>query len=419
MKKDQGQIAIGLAFAFTAILALFGLVFNSSVITREKMKLQQTTDFAALVAADVQRRNLNKIRELNQEIEAAYLTTVPSLIPSYCSLFGLVSPTDKITTTAAAATITGSTPATCDQACDAIDNFTRDQYIKIYETFRTLKASEIFKIVMEANDRAFDRALDTFLTPQNLPFGLKRVLENRYGSSLTSSALKSEYNNGKLKESLEISDSNRDIPLFIPAHELRAFIYPDYFYADGVCAAVVVPYACCYLPSPSKPGFTMTNAKIVKDGDFTTSFLIQATYTPPATEVDKRFALHVQNPKARNASSRVLEDISGKKLPLFRTQTLTGTVAYAKPYGGTFPKVGVTLDPSSLNVFDLLNPTNILGLIAPGPVGDEFTGAKLIGLADTQEVGGIPPFKEATIERKDADGIVKEIVKVYVEDFLH
>ena len=74
MKRNSGQLAIGLAFSFATVLAMFLLVFQSSILTREKMKLQQTTDLAALVAGEVQRRNLNRIQELNEEIKKAYKT---------------------------------------------------------------------------------------------------------------------------------------------------------------------------------------------------------------------------------------------------------------------------------------------------------------------------------------------------------
>ena len=80
MRRETGQLALGLAAAFTMVLAIFGLVLRSGLVTREKMQLQQTSDFAALAAADVQRHYLNRIRELNRQIEQDFFETQKNLL---------------------------------------------------------------------------------------------------------------------------------------------------------------------------------------------------------------------------------------------------------------------------------------------------------------------------------------------------
>ena len=65
MSRERGQIAVGLAFAFTTVLAIFTFVFQSSLLTREKIKLQGTSDFAALVC----RRCSTTVLEYHSEEE--------------------------------------------------------------------------------------------------------------------------------------------------------------------------------------------------------------------------------------------------------------------------------------------------------------------------------------------------------------
>ena len=69
-KFNEGQLAVGLAFGFVCILAMFGLVFNASLNTRDKMKLQTTTDYATMIASNTQKLNLNEIRQQNKNIRS-------------------------------------------------------------------------------------------------------------------------------------------------------------------------------------------------------------------------------------------------------------------------------------------------------------------------------------------------------------
>ena len=91
-QKNKGQLALGLAFGFSMILVLFAFVFNTSMNVREKIKLQQTTDFASLVAANAQKEYLNIIREYNLLIEADWFVTLARQQINHCANPLLVSP---------------------------------------------------------------------------------------------------------------------------------------------------------------------------------------------------------------------------------------------------------------------------------------------------------------------------------------
>ena len=407
MKSPKGQLSIGLAFVFTAVLAFFGLVFNSSMITRDKMKLQQTTDFAALVAADVQRRNLNAIRKLNQDIEIAYQATIILLQPNYCLINGLAAPRISTESISSINGITGGAAGTCDQACDDYDSWVRKKIIQaVYDFPRNQLASHAIKIVTEANQKANEKVLETFLTPKNIPFSFRKSLEEKWGNQLSLSTMLSAYSNGQFEDQFTIVESYKEYPLFLPKEEPRMFLALDHNYFEGACPNPITGlHPCCLYGGVSFiPKIYPTVAKIVRDGDYTTSYLAAAEYSPVKTQVDKTFALYLQNPdpNMRASSKTPVEDLRGKKIKLFGNKTAIAAMAFAKPYGGTFPVGG-----------NILNPLDF------GDIGKEFEGSKLIGIADKDAVGGIPPFRDFTAKKKDESGLIVGDMKIFVEDFLH
>lgn len=354
---------------------MFGLLFNSAMLTREKMKLQQTTDFAALVAADVQHYNLNKIREINTTIEVEYQITRALLQPPFCDVVISSCATFANCVLPWVTGFTGTNYLSCQDACSDWDALVRRQLIDAYQFTRDAQASHIAAILTDANKKAFDRVLDTFLTPRNLPHQLRRLLESKLGG-LTPQLLKAEYQSGSLQNHLIVDDRYRDTALFIGDKEDRLFQYTRYAYLDYLDTFMV--QHCAY--STWGPfGVSLSRAKVVRETNYTTNYLAMATYFPPNTAVDKKFALYLKNPdpKGRETDPYLRDMRGGGKVPLFTIEDpVTGqtkvpliTMALAKPYGGTFPTPGNVLNP-----FDY------------GEIGDEFKGAKLIGIANREEL---------------------------------
>lgn len=434
---DSGQLSLGLAFGFMAVLAMFSLTLHSSFVTREKMQMQQTTDFAALVAADVQRRNLDRIREINEAIEDAYRTaqellaatsmsspcalTYSVAFSTSCSgLFAATAPyhgrsipkvdpaiaTAGATANAEAANFANSQPPdppetfSCDKGCNGYDSFIRNNIISAYGIVRSNYMAQAKEIVEKANERAYNYAAVTFLTPQNLPFGLYRLVQKRFGEGVSTQSLQHAYETGALKELFEINDSNKGLPLFIPKQELRTFEYGRFSYWDQ--PSVLLASGCrCMVSFYPTPRLAVTAVKITKTSDYTTSFLAGATYYPPPNELLKKLTLYLRDPKSTSADA-FLRDLQGNKIHLIQDRSAMTTMALAKPYGGTFPRAG-----------NLFNPTD------HGDLGTPFKGAKLIGIADRAEVGGFDLGIAGRIERKDSSGRVLDSTEVYQEDFLH
>jgi hypothetical protein len=405
VRRNRGQLAIGLAFAFTAILAMFGLVFNSAMMTREKLKLQQTTDFAALRAANVQRYNLNAIRDYNQAIEILYDIYIARSQLQWCMIELLPAASNQEQTVIAASdSITHKTSTNCESACLNYESWKRDQLISEYNTLRGIIVVEIQAILDGANSVAHDKVVETFMTGKNLPHGLMRMLVDILGANFTTAAARAVYDSGQLANIFSISDM-KDAPLFNGIPEIRLFPAVTWHYPTIITGTGV---NLCGPPAPGLPDLTKTSfAKIIQGGNYTTSFLASASYTPRNTVVDEKFAIYLKEPSPdRRELSPYLTDEHGQKANLFHINDKTNgflkypmvTMALAKPYGGTFPRMapGITLPPPF--------PFNFLTYL-----GDEFTGAKLIGLADRDQLKGFKILPDVAF---GADTL-------YQEDFLH
>ncbi len=411
LKNNSGQLTVGLAFAFAGILAMFALVFNSSLNTREKMKLQTTSDYASLVAANVQRYNLNFIKAQNEIIETSWEATQLALQPSYAQIYGVASGAGiqylVALGAATAATLGDITEGDCDTIGKKVDEYWRKKIIDAYSSERDIYASGILTSIEQANGLGFDQALYTFLSPLNLPQNLFLELENKLGKGFTVDDARNQYEQGALTTdtyAYEVLGENKDDPLFIPKNETRTFAYDKFTYPTGNCC-IEVECVCCFGPSFGLPATSISNARITRDGDYTTHFYTGIRYTPPANLLEKMLMLGVKNPDNQNEKfGQNVEGIEGD-LPLISRKTKEiQAVSAAKPYGGTFPASAFVADVTGLS----------------GSSGTEFTGAKLFGIADTEEIGGLRNDRaDACIDQMDDEGNIMGSVCYKAEDFLH
>lgn len=405
--KQRGQLAVGLAFAFTMVLAMFGMVYNSTLTTREKIKLQQTTDLAAQQGAQVQRDYLNSIRKANEFIEKEYRSLVKDLQIPHCWKDILVPiGSDHITVTRFVRYRTGINTATCLDACYQYDRFKRTQILADYRRKQAQAASAIIQVITEANQIAHESALDVALTPRNLPLRLQRKWGDKLGPNFSLSMAQSEYRREASNPNKDIEfSSNLDAPLFFPKVETSLVPYVIHSYT-------LTPYlTSCSILFPPSAGTTLVNKKIVREGKYRTSFLFAAKYNPPLSFVDNSFALSTKNPNVTQGSGD--KRFPGKNFPLFRSSDDQEyrpifpmiAMALAKPFGGSFPKGG--------SAFNLLDPGNI---------GKEFSGAKIVGIADKdRELEGLPVFSSGTLaplEFKEF-GTVNRFLIHSTQEFLH
>ncbi len=430
MRRERGQLTLGVAVGFAMALAIFGLVLRSGLVLREKMKLQQTSDFAALVAADTQRIYLNRIRELNRMIDEAFNTaqTLLSANPAPCATFiypqaGL--PPNAFTVDTNSRAWAAASPAKsfgtdelplqnlCNGGCQEYDKAYRGEIILAYLTIESQLFQEITTIVLGANQKAYEKGLETFLTPANLPFGLRTLVERKYNGHVTKEALLADYNTGDLSEILSVIDTNSSLPLFQPKVEMRTFTWVHVFYPLSSSCDPLPSYTCCGFPTVNAasavPGMYSAPAKIAKDGKYETSFLAGATYTPPES-VEQNFGLYYRQ-TAGDKMGEKIQDVSGQKIQLFTTQTTADNqpskqsmmaLSLAKPYDGTFPKAAAFMNP-----FD------------SGDAGKEFKGAKLIGIADKAQIGGVDLDISFSLQTQDVEGETTDASKSHTEDFLH
>jgi hypothetical protein len=426
---ERGQLAVGLAAAFATLIAFLGLILRSGVVARDKMKLQATSDVAALAAADFQRRALNKIRELNEQIEFEYNTIQNLLLTARaapCVTDILWFTSEYLSVEARTAPFKFETEkgligppnphAKCQGGCGGYDAHMRNLLIDIYRVRHAILSLQILALVTKANEVANDAALEVFLNPVNLPHTLRREANRRFGTALGAQSLVDAYKRGQLPE-IELIENNALLGengpfLFKPKIEPRAFKFPKnrYVWLPPVSAA---SSGRCQFMGPSGMSLAVTTAKITKDSDYETAFATGAIYTPPDPEETRPFGLNLRDSAAGTAGyGEKLRDAGGRLMSLFRKKGpgadpradfKMAVLSLAKPYGGTFPEAG-----SFANEADR------------GTVGEEFQGARLAGLADKKAIGGVPiPLLNQAIEIPDAEGKPQQTTAIYQEDYLH
>jgi hypothetical protein len=435
-KLTRGQLSIGLAVAFAGILAMFGLVFNSALNTREKMKLQTTSDYAALIAADVQRHNLNYIRELNKNIELEWYTLATAIQVPFCDVviaecatnYACIGP--KIASFLASnanipSEIEASTAGSdaCDVACDQYDDKWKSYLIQGYRNLHLAYTSAIGGSLKDANGLAFEKVLDTFLSPTNLPHGLYMEMQKKLGQGFTLAGVRNQYESGGLTNdpnyAYDILQANSEDYLFVPFQETRITPHINYSYVQWTDQAL--NQHC----TPGVPGGVKVNVlplRVTRDGNYTTHFFTGVTYTPPPSLMDKMINVGVKNPTVGEHFGEEVETVNGKE-KLFKRRAL-GVYARsaAKPYGGTFPTAGTVGSSPDLGGMLSGDFDSILGAFTDpgfGTSGDEFKGSRLFGIADKAEIEEWPIRARGCINQTDADGNVIGCIEYIPEDFLH
>jgi hypothetical protein len=342
--------------------------------------------------------------------------------PSFATLNQIAGAPEEITIGTAAGNLSSSTfgqvaPGSCAQMGKDADKWYRKKQIGFYTTVRNQAASAIVTIVTDSNELSFQRSLDYFLDPDGLPHGMFMKLKQTLGSSFTASDVKKEYEKGTLVNdeefAYEILDENREDPLFIPQNEPRTFTYPQYIYQDVPCheTALGVPTdVCCVFGGPSPlPGATPANARVTKATDDVAYFMAGVRYTPPLSIIQKMLKIGVKNPDSDSANFGKDLDGTLSEEKLFRARakhqrTMFQVFSAAKPYGGEYPESGNMMDSSGFS----------------GTSGESFKGAKLFGIADVDEVGGVRVHRaDGTIANRDYQGNINGEVPFYAEDFLH
>ncbi|HMQ11682.1 MAG TPA: hypothetical protein PKC21_09155 [Oligoflexia bacterium] len=383
-----------------AFLALFSMVFQSSMLVREKIKLQQSVDYAALTGAQIQRAALDKIHALNEDILEKFYATQSALIPSSFIAF---SGSNPVSTSAIVFSITNDPGANtgCGGAAQALDKFVRKKIVRAYETYRGQRVDQIMDIIENTNGLSHEHVVSQIIHTPNLPQRLRHQVIKAMGQDPNIDSLQASYQNGLIHDHLRVtSTGDMELPLFIPsslnpANDMTAFTYPTYS-SQAITAAYV---QVCSFPFPSgidvSPTKTIVGRHPASDKSWPSHFAVMAMYDPPSSTVEGKFNLKVKNPNAADEGNVSLaggEDID--LMPRFDSQSPRRwpmlVASLAKPFGGKFPKAPLQALPHG-------NP------------GETFDGAKLIGFADYQrQLEGHTPIIPLLQEISDKYGITVE-----------
>ena len=381
-KNNSGQIAVGLAFIFMTFLAMFALIFQSSLLTREKMKLQQTVDLGSLAGASVQRVGLDKIHEINESLDRRFRELQVAIkVPPSAKLFFPVGIRKRIELQVFVQSVVpfSKVGATCNQIVRSYDRFIRDKLIEAYKLERKFKASQIMSVVQKANTIGHEYALNVLLNPRNLPIRMQNRLKTTYGSLPSTRSAIDDYQRGQFQEDLNFITSGNfssdSVPLFVPKNEIRTLKYTlsrsQYINSPSVEDSCLV----------STPGFIpvakQLEVRVAKAEDSPPShFLALALYNPPTSPVEGVFGLKLKRPIEKTN----LEDWRGDNISLLPTResldprrSLMTAMAGAKPFGGRYPEAAK-------------------GLFGEGASGKKFQGVRLFGLADKNELEGFYPI---------------------------
>lgn len=224
MRNEKGQMVVFLAAGFAFFLILFSIILNSSVLTYQKVKMQNTLDLAVKTAAQLQRDHLNTINAYNRAI-------LPHLIAYEANLANplWLYPCGP--------------PASCPlcSTCRKYDAGTRIFLGAMYKGFRDPYADSIINEIKNTNKKAYDAILQVLLNAYNLPGDIKAVIKKKYGNVPESKKLADIYNtekfdfdgNGKMetiKDRFNLNDSMVGYPLFKPEVEIKYLPYFYYYY---------------------------------------------------------------------------------------------------------------------------------------------------------------------------------------------
>ena len=167
---ERGQVVTFFALSFTFFLVLLTMIINAGILTRDRIKLQNSADLGALVGAAVQRENLDLLGELNQRIEDAYDFLKTNLNnPAYAAPC-LVA---QITC--------GQVGGLCQAQCNLLQTALSEAMISAYLDYHAELTNIMIDIVYQTNGTAFEMAKRTALAAQNLPVDIRRQVRKHHG----------------------------------------------------------------------------------------------------------------------------------------------------------------------------------------------------------------------------------------------
>ncbi len=366
-QKQHGQVVTFFALSFSFFLVLLMMLINTGILTRDRIKLQNSADLAALVGANVQRINLNEVGKINDSIETAYIATQAALSNPFTS-----SPCTYNGATC------NSTAGACNLVCRSQDNIARALIIEGYLAHHSYAASQIGAIVSGANAIAYDLAKRTALAGPNLPVDIRRAIRKRYGGNFPSATdMVRQYDRSGLQ--FDYSGTG-DVSPLNAIYTVAANDSQPLFEAD-VDQGVLIGYIGIYNPCASGPLVVLDASpcfignwapilpipvpKTIEDkGSITPAFMVSLAYSP-------QFNFNLfKAPIRRLASSRgpfkageVVVNTTGKEAQLF--DLLLGT----QPFG------------SSLFNRQFMTAWSASRAYGGSPSRGSYEGAKLIGLA--------------------------------------
>lgn len=405
-QQRRGQVATFFALSFVMVMVFLLIVLNTGLMTRDKIKIQNTADLAALVGANVQRFNLNRIDEINDKIETTYLFFEGLLAnpytASYCAITQatcgqanggaapaqIQSTIDKYKALTALNGVLGplgipvvdnpEPPAfsACQAFCGAKDSTYAHLTLLAYLTIQMNYQSQIMGIVQKANSKAYDYAKLTALAAPNVPVDVKRQLLQHFGSRFpTPQQMVKDYNGGGLRfdygsdgqmESLnEIYriSANDSQPLYIPKISTIPLVSYRGTYSPCVTGGLTFDAAMpCFNGTFQLPMIVPVPYKIIDTGDVTPSFLTAVSYSPQFL-FNKIAARKLPDAQDPFKPGRIFND-SGTNQNVNLFDMLLGKVPFAPSDNRQFMSAWAAARP-----------------YGGSPENGGYDGAKLIGLA--------------------------------------
>jgi|GEM_PF-4083430 len=472
LRADQsGQLSLGLAFGFVMITAMFALVLSVMLNVREKVKLQQTTDFAAIHAANIQSAYLNEIRKINKAIESLWFKTLALQQINHCILpipsplgVTLIPPVTNPAGTPLTAvmgqiaknlvliradrdviqnieqtlndlgtqsfTASNLNQNVCNAQCNTYQNQVNKWLRNNYEQQREGLMRMIAMINREANQAARFESLKVFMHPKNMPLGLWQKLKTLLGEGFSTEQAIDAYVSGLMDLNannnawgFSINGFNGDDPLFEAEVETRPFMLPTFNYQ--LVTASLVDMTCVTTPGVRTYQFgnrEQSQVKVIRSSNYRTHYLTGANYLPPKRPFEDNEALSKRrvNSAEPDTFGRREERLDNPALFLRSNVNAVMTFAAAKPFGGNLP-VKLLQDPASLARQFINGFGNELNTATENALGAPFKGARLFGIADARQIDGfdIAPRVEFEQTIRDQAGTVIERLEILKQDYLH
>lgn len=284
-RSQSGQVATFFALSFVMFMVFLALLINTGFLSRDRIKIQNNADLAALVGAQVQRFNLNTVGELNDKIDTAYKVLQTTLA-------------NPITASPCVMRFTTCNQAgmACNQFCSNLDAAYAAALAGSYSAAQAQYAGQIMTIITQANSKAYHYAKQTALHTANLPLDVKRRLLRKNGVALPAERMVEMYDRGELQDDYDLDGTSESLaqiykisandqqPLFMPEPTSKiVFRYRRFYNPCGTPFAQGGGTEPCALPITQSTGVPLPLVvahKIIDRGDITPSFITAVSYSP-------------------------------------------------------------------------------------------------------------------------------------------